>query len=92
MYGVLINPTAGTGYARRVGTLVEEALRVRGITFETFMTAYPGHAEALARQAADRGVKTLFVVGGDGTIFEAARGLSRTEGVLAIIPAGTGND
>ena len=92
MYGVLINPTAGAGHARRVGTLVEDALRTRGLAVETFTTASPGHAEALARQAVERGVRTLFVVGGDGTIFEAARGLSHTEGTLAIIPAGTGND
>jgi len=92
MYAVLINPTAGAGLARRVGTLVAESLASRGLTFETLTTEHPGHAEVLARQAADRGVKTLFVVGGDGTIFEAARGLSQTGGSLAIIPAGTGND
>ena len=50
----------------------------------------------LARQAAEDGVELLIVVGGDGTVNEAANGLlaARREELpeLAIIPRGTGTD
>jgi YegS/Rv2252/BmrU family lipid kinase len=56
------------------------------------MTEYPGHARELAADAARRGVTRVVAVGGDGTVNEVAGGLVHSQTVLAMIPAGTGND
>jgi YegS/Rv2252/BmrU family lipid kinase len=47
----------------------------------------------LAEGAVRDGAEVVVVVGGDGTVFEAAMGLCRAKGGrLAILPLGTGND
>lgn len=92
MVGVLVNPSAGAGSAAGVAQAVTQALSARGLAFEVVHTEYPGHAEELARTMAGRELETLLIVGGDGTVFEAARGLLGTNVALGIIPAGTGND
>ena len=61
-----------------------------GLTVQ--VTEGPGHATDIARRAAARGVERLVVVGGDGTIQEAAAGLLGSGTVLGLVPAGTGND
>lgn len=56
------------------------------------MTEYPGHARELAADAARRGISRVVAVGGDGTVNEVASGLVHSQTLLAMIPAGTGND
>ncbi len=59
------------------------------------LTEGPGHATALARDAAD-GILRVIAVGGDGTVHEVANGLLTRGGpaipALGVVPAGTGND
>jgi diacylglycerol kinase family enzyme len=58
-------------------------------------TSEPGHAEALAFEAAQNGYAVIGAAGGDGTAHEVANGLlrSKREGVrLAIFPVGSAND
>jgi diacylglycerol kinase (ATP) len=45
----------------------------------------------LIRDAASRGVKAVFAVGGDGTIHEVAKRLIGTEMALGVVPTGSGN-
>jgi diacylglycerol kinase (ATP) len=45
----------------------------------------------LARQSADQGLDAFFIVGGDGTINLAARGLVGSETALGVLPGGTAN-
>lgn len=55
---------------------IRAVFSVRGEPFEIEITARPGHAEALARRAAEDGIPTvLYVCGGDGTLGEAAQAL-----------------
>ncbi|MGB0653094.1 MAG: diacylglycerol/lipid kinase family protein [Thermoplasmatota archaeon] len=59
-------------------------------------TQGPGDAIRLTQQLADEGHRTILVMGGDGTLSEAADGLLRSDGRkkvrLGFLPGGTGND
>jgi diacylglycerol kinase (ATP) len=50
-----------------------------------------GHATSLAREAAASGADLALVLGGDGTINEAANGLANSDVPLGVLPGGTAN-
>lgn len=87
---VVVNPAAGGGRARQVGVRLGGLWAAAGA--QCVSTQAPGHAGRLARQAAERGVERVVVVGGDGTLSDVANGLMGTEVGLGVVPAGTGND
>lgn len=60
--------------------------------YDLQLTEAPGHAEALAREAAAAGCDRVAVVGGDGTVGETLNALAGTGTALGIVPIGTGND
>ena len=57
-------------------------------------TERPGHAVALAAQAAQAGARCIVAVGGDGTVHEVANGLLSvgSDAALGVVPIGSGND
>jgi diacylglycerol kinase (ATP) len=87
---VVFNPAAGV---RRVNRLwrVLDVLMANGIHIELAETHRPGHAEALAREAALLGAPIVVAAGGDGTIAEVANGLLGSSARLGVIPLGTAN-
>jgi len=58
---------------------------------EMVETARRGHAARLARGAANEGVDVVVVMGGDGTLNEAANGLVGTDTALGVLPGGSTN-
>jgi diacylglycerol kinase family enzyme len=54
-------------------------------------TTRRGHAERLARGAANDGIDVVVAMGGDGTLNEAANGLAGTGTALAPLPGGSTN-
>jgi diacylglycerol kinase (ATP) len=90
--GVLIyNPTAGQrDRRRRMSELVGE-MRQRGVELVHAPTDGPRHATEIARTFAQRGADLVAACGGDGTISEAAWGLSGLDVPLAVLPGGTSN-
>jgi YegS/Rv2252/BmrU family lipid kinase len=74
---------------------VASALRTQGVDVHEYFTRGAGEAEPLARQAAATELDLLLVIGGDGTLRDAAAGLDGTDSTrlsVGLIPAGTGND
>jgi len=100
---IIINNAAAK--ARRAWPNVRGKLEASKIDFDSYETTRPGDATGRAREALKTGVTAVAVVGGDGTLSEAAEGFfefSHNLGelpspvnpaaALAILPAGTGDD
>ncbi|MFN0158869.1 MAG: diacylglycerol/lipid kinase family protein [Bacteroidota bacterium] len=86
---VIINPAAGKGKGKKVGAWLIQALADKGVEAEIHVSNGSGEATAYARQT-NRLI--VVAVGGDGTINEIVNGIAGTNKILAVIPAGSGND
>lgn len=82
---VIFNPSArgARAKAERIARLSEMVLLTP--------SEGPGHARALARQAAAEGHGVVVAAGGDGTINEVVNGLAGSHTALGILPVGTMN-
>jgi diacylglycerol kinase (ATP) len=90
---LLVNPAAGSGRARHRIEQAYAALRTIGPVLLVESTAARDETR-LAVEATQANARALVVLGGDGSISHAARGLiaTRSRTPLAIFAAGTGND
>lgn len=90
---LLVNPAAGSGRAREQIDRAYAALRTIG-PVELVESERARDETRLATQAAQSNARALVVLGGDGSVSHAARGLiaARSHTPLAIFAAGTGND
>ncbi|MGV3558374.1 diacylglycerol/lipid kinase family protein [Larkinella arboricola] len=90
----IVNPLSGTASVQQkqqwINFLQKEAIDA-GFNPEAVFTTHPGHATELAREAVQRGIRRLVIIGGDGTINETARVLLHTQTALGIVPVGSGN-
>ena len=86
---LLVNESASSVTAR-TRVLIQAALAEHH-QVELAMTSRRGHASRLARGAASTGIDLVAVLGGDGTLNEAANGLAGTDCVLAPLPGGSTN-
>ncbi|MFI5234953.1 MAG: diacylglycerol/lipid kinase family protein [Gemmatimonadales bacterium] len=93
---LLYNPVAGRGRARAVHERVLRAARGQWPDLQVLETRAPGDGVVLVREAARSGIERLLVVGGDGTVHEAANGILSagiaTLPAIGVVPCGTGND
>jgi len=89
----IVNPISGNLFGKTMVPVIEEKIRKYNLNAEIILTERPGHATELSKAAAERGIKYIIAVGGDGTLNEVARALVGNKHVVTgIIPAGTGND
>lgn len=86
---LIVNTTASS-VTPRVRVVIQKALSADH-DVEVVETARRGHAARLARGASKAGAEVVVVMGGDGTLNEAADGLSGTETALAPLPGGSTN-
>jgi diacylglycerol kinase family enzyme len=86
---LIVNPYA-TKVTWKARMAAQEALLTEH-ELTTVETAGRDHAAELARQAAADGAEVVVVLGGDGTVNEAANGLVGTETALAPLPGGSTN-
>ncbi len=101
---IIINNVAAK--ARRAWPVVRAKLEKSGVPFDFYETTGAGDAIRRTRLGLEEGNRTIAVVGGDGTLSEAAEGFFEfseaqseslpvpinPEAALAILPAGTGDD
>ncbi len=93
MLTLIVNPAAGSGYAAQEAENIRRELENRGVPYQMLFTQQPGHATALAAEAARiPGCAGVIALGGDGTAYEVACGMLDTGVPMGIIPVGTGND
>ena len=100
---IILNPSAAK--ARSTWPSIQKQLDNTGVSYEVYETTSAGDATNRTRAALESGVQSIVVVGGDGTLSEAAEGFFQfnddldvppapinPSATLAILPAGTGDD
>lgn len=86
---LIVNPSASSVNARVRVAVASRLMRDHEVT--VVETNRQGHASRLARGAAATGTSVVAVLGGDGTLNEAANGLVDTDTALAPLPGGSTN-
>lgn len=91
---LIINQAAGGGKPKKYISEIKKYFDSINFKYRLSWTPSSGSAPDMARQAAQRGAKTVVSVGGDGTINEIINGImqSKKQTALGIIPAGWAND
>lgn len=95
---VIVNPRADGGRAGRRWPRTERRLRSASPHAEVVLTAGPGHATELAREAARQGEGDVVAAGGDGLVNEVLNGLVADDALLqpgvrlTVLPLGSGCD
>ena len=90
-FGFLVNPAAGGGRAGQIVLPLARRLREAGATVEVTYTSSVEATPGLVAAAVAAG-QVLVSVGGDGMVSSVAGAVADRDGVLAVIPAGRGND
>ena len=89
---LIVNLIAGHGRCKALFPKVKAELDRRGIDYELHYTNEPQEATDVAKWGIDEGFKQIVAMGGDGTVNEVVNGMLEEGAVLAVIPAGSGND
>ncbi len=96
---LVVNPRAGAGAAAERLPALKLALEEAGARFDVALTESARDATRIVREALERGVPGVAIVGGDGTLNEAVNGFFDAEGNpiapgawLGPLPCGTGGD
>lgn len=88
---LIVNPVAGQGRIERVLPEVQAKLKAAGFNLAVYLIEHEGQAVRFAREATKRGIQTVIVAGGDGTLSEVVNGVAGEKVRLGLIPAGTGD-
>lgn len=95
MYHFIVNPKSRTGKGYAIWTIVKRELDNLEITYTFHLTKYKFHATEIAKELCEQypGIKTIVILGGDGTVNEVINGItSCDEVILGYIPSGSSND
>jgi diacylglycerol kinase (ATP) len=88
----VVNPAAGRGNrSAKLLPRLREAFAAPGLDIELEISQAPGDPAQIAREAFTAG-RGVVACGGDGLAAELAGVASETDGLLAIVPLGAGND
>lgn len=87
----IINPRSGVDRVKALKKDIEESLDHHLFSYEIVYTEYARHGIELAKIGVDKGFDLIVAVGGDGSVNDVINGLYGTDGILGIIPKGSGN-
>ena len=87
----LINPISGTKKKADLAERILKQLDHSRFEAEIHVTRFRGDATEVVPIKMAEGFTRFIAVGGDGTVNEIAKALVDTEGILGIIPIGSGN-
>ncbi|MFQ5408726.1 MAG: diacylglycerol/lipid kinase family protein [Anaerolineales bacterium] len=88
---IIYNPRAGRFETTGMLQSVSDALRRLDCTVDVWLTTAPGDSRRLAAEARDKGVDSVFIAGGDGSLNAAVQVLAGTDVILGVLPMGTAN-
>ncbi len=89
--GIILNPEAGRGRARKIRNRLVSYLEEKKIPFQLELTRGPEHAKEIAYRMS-KFFKMIVAAGGDGTVNEVVSGIVGRKTAIAILPIGSGND
>ncbi len=95
MYHFIVNPHSQTGKGKKIWETLQEEIERRKVQYTVHYTKHAGHATELSREIAKtcQGVKTIIIVGGDGTANEVINGIDDFSDIIfGYIPTGSSND
>lgn len=95
MYYFIINPNSQTGNGKALWEKLKVSIHKENISYKAFFTSRQETGSHLAQKICekDENIKTIVVVGGDGTLNEVINGIPDFNHViLGYIPTGSGND
>lgn len=87
----IVNPISGVGKQHIIEKNIEKYLDKSNFIYTVKYTQKAEHAKEIAKEAVDQKIDIVAIVGGDGSVNEAASSLINTNTKLAIIPSGSGN-
>lgn len=88
----IVNPVSGAGRGKRIGENIERVVPEMGLDYEIHYTTRGHEATEIAKKYKHVKDVILYSVGGDGTLNEILNGMIGSKNMLAIVPAGSGND
>ncbi|HOG66853.1 MAG TPA: diacylglycerol kinase family lipid kinase [Bacteroidales bacterium] len=94
----VVNPNAGNRAIKREWKMIHREMTSKGLNFDYALTEHPFHTLEIVDDALKKGYRKIIAIGGDGTLNEAANAMLDFKDfhpdthLLALIPAGTGND
>lgn len=93
MYVFIVNPLAGKGQASLLWDETEKILQQRNIDYRVLISNSETDARDFIIEIQQlHTIKTIAVIGGDGTTGSVIQSIAKTTIALAILPAGSGND
>lgn len=91
----IINPAAGShDRTEEYSRVIHKLCRKKGLSYEIRVSAAPGEATRMAREAAQTGEEVrIYACGGDGTLKEVAAGAAGyANAAVTVFSGGSGND
>ena len=87
----IVNPVSGAGRGEKIGKKIESVAPELGLDYEIHYTTRGHEATEIAKKY-KKEEDIIYGVGGDGTLLEVLNGIVGSKNMLAVIPAGSGND
>ena len=97
-WGIVVNSHAGKRVLGKNYSKIDSFFNKMNINFTKVLTEYHGHAIEIAKNFVEKGIRHLFIIGGDGSLNEVVNGIytsniaDKEQVTIAVIPYGSGND